>query len=118
MPVRRKQERDGRGFVVRLMLNPFTLPALGGALLGAVVLGIHLGESAVGLIDPIHFQGPAVHPRDRGAAIDETALSAPQRTPYHELYGWEEGRLARAADCGDCEALRARGLKPEAAGLR
>ena len=91
------------------MVNPFTLPILGGSLLAAVAAGIHLGESSIGLIDPIHFQGPAVHPRDRGAAIDESAR--PTRPPsYSELYGWEQGRTARAADCGNCEALRARDL--------
>jgi len=89
------------------MINPFTLPALGGALLAAVALGVHLGQSAIGLINPIYFQGPAVHPRDRGAALDESAL--PSRPPaYGELYGWEQGQSARAADCGDCAALRAR----------
>jgi len=89
------------------MINPLTLPMLGGSLLAAVALGVHLGESSVGLIHPIHFQGPALHPRDRGAAIDETRL--PPRAPaYGELYGWEQGEAARAADCGNCEALRAR----------
>ncbi len=89
------------------MVNPYTLPVLGGSLLAAVALGVHLGESSVGLINPIHFQGPAVHPRDRGAALDESRL--PPRAPaYGELYGWEAGAAARAADCGDCEALRVR----------
>jgi hypothetical protein len=85
------------------MVNPSTLPALGGALLAAVVLGIHLGESAVGLIDPIHFQGPAVHPRDRGAAIDPNRI-APRRPSYADLYGWEEGHAALAAGCDGCDA--------------
>jgi hypothetical protein len=83
------------------MVNPSTLPALGGALLAAVVLGIHLGESAVGLIDPIHFQGPAVHPRDRGAAIDPNRV-APRRASYADLYGWEEGDAALTATCDGC----------------
>lgn len=83
------------------------LPALGGALVTAVALGIHLGESAIGLIDPVHFQGPAVHPRDRGAAIDPDRVR-PAGRRYAELYGWDEGRTARLADCGDCEALAAR----------
>ena len=89
------------------MINPLTLPMLGGSLLAAVALGVHLGESSVGLIHPIHFQGPALHPRERGAAIDESRL--PPRAPaYGELYGWEQGDAARAADCGNCEALQAR----------
>ena len=89
------------------MINPFTLPAVGGALFAAVAIGIHLGESAIGLIDPVHMQGPAIHPRDRGAAIDENRIR-PRAPAYGELYGWEEGEAARAADCGDCEALAAR----------
>ena len=100
-------ERALGRFVSGAMVSPYTLPILGGSLLAATALGIHLGESSVGLINPIYFQGPAVHPRDRGAAIDESRL--PPRTPaYGELYGWESGSAARAADCGDCEALRAR----------
>lgn len=89
------------------MINPFTFPALGGALLAAAAIGVHLGESSIDLINPIYFQGPAVHPRDRGVALDERSL--PSRPPaYGELYGWAEGGAARAADCGDCDALRAR----------
>lgn len=100
-------ERGRRSFVVRLMVNPFTLPALGSALIAAVVAGIHLGESSIGLINPIYFQGPAVHPRERGAALDENAVR-PRQATYAQLYGWEQGQAARAEDCGDCEALAAR----------
>lgn len=87
-----------------MWLNP---AALGGAVIGAVALGIHLGESAIGLIDPVHFQGPAVHPRDRGAAVDPNRIR-PSEPRYAELYGWDEGRAARLADCGGCEAIAAR----------
>jgi hypothetical protein len=89
------------------MPNPFSLPILGASLLGAVVVGLHLGESSIGLINPIYFQAPPLHPRERGAAIDEASLQ--QRGPaYSQLYGWEQGYAARAADCGNCEALQAR----------
>jgi hypothetical protein len=89
------------------MINPFSLPVLGASLLVAVVVGVHLGESSVGLINPIYFQEPPLHPRDRGAAIDEASLN--RRGPaFADLYGWEQGYAARAADCGNCEALRAR----------
>ena len=84
------------------------LPALAGSLVTAIALGIHLGESSVGLINPIHFQGPAVHPRDRGAAIDSARLPTPRGPAYADLYGWDEGRSAVLSDCGDCEALAAR----------
>ncbi|HEV2865096.1 MAG TPA: hypothetical protein VGX37_01145 [Allosphingosinicella sp.] len=101
------QERQRRSFVVRVMASPYTLPALGASILAAVALGIHLGQSSIGLINPIYYQGPAIHPRDRGAAIDERQLAA--RAPaYGELYGWGEGAAARSADCQNCEALRAR----------
>jgi hypothetical protein len=100
-------ERRWRRFVVAAMSSPITLPALGGAILGAAVLGIHLGESSIGLINPIYFQGPALHPRERGVAIDENALP-PRQPAYAQLYGWDQGNAARAADCGDCAALEAR----------
>lgn len=89
------------------MATWLNFPALGGSLLAAVALGIHLGQSAVGLIDPVHFQGPAIHPRDRGAAIDPNRVRSSEPL-YAELYGWDEGRTARLADCGNCEALAAR----------
>ena len=101
------EERRRRSFVFRVMINPFTLPAVGTALAVAIVTGIHLGESSIGLINPIYFQGPALHPRERGVAIDETRAS-PAQPSYAQLYGWEEGDAARAVDCGDCEAIRAR----------
>lgn len=89
------------------MLNPLATPVIGASLLAAVALGIHLGESSIGLIHPVHFQGPALHPRDRGAAIDPNRVQ-PRQVSYLALYGWEQGQAAHAADCGDCEALRAR----------
>jgi len=61
---------------------------------------MHLGDSAIGMINPIHFQGPAPHPRDRGVAIDEPVLPEPARRPYSEQYGWEDGRAARLVDAG------------------
>lgn len=91
------------------MTSPFTLPALGASLVLGAVLGIQLGESTIGLINPIHFQGPAVHPRERGTALDPTSQPSQPRAPaYAQLYGWEQGYASRAADCGDCAALAAR----------
>ena len=89
------------------MASPLALPILGGSLLVAVALGVHLGESSVGLINPIYFQEAPLHPRERGAAIDERSLNRAQPA-YADLYGWEQGHAAIAADCGDCDALRAR----------
>lgn len=80
----------------------------------AVVGGIQLGESAVAEIDPIHFQGPAIHPRDRGAAIEEP-LPPPARPRFAAYYGWAEGQAARAQDCGGCDAIAARDAYAEPA---
>ncbi|MDP8994608.1 MAG: hypothetical protein M3N07_06475 [Pseudomonadota bacterium] len=91
----------------------FTIPAFGAAVLAAVALGVHLGESAIDQINPIYFQGPAVHPRDRGAAIDPNALP-PQRPAFAELYGWDEGEAARTADCAACPPIGARDFYAEA----
>ena len=91
------------------MPNPFTLSALGASLVLGAVFGVQLGESTIGLINPIHFQGPAAHPRERGAALDPTSQpTQPSAPAYAQLYGWEQGYAARAADCRDCAALAAR----------
>ena len=84
------------------MHSPFTWPVLGGSLIAAVAFGIHLGESSIGLINPIYFQAPPLHPRERGAAIDESTLQQRTPDPYAGLYGWEQGQTALAEDCGDC----------------
>jgi hypothetical protein len=72
--------------------------------LGAVLLGVgfgaQLGESAVGEIDPLYFQGPAVHPRDRGAALDPATLPGPIVSPYLQAYNWAQGHAALAAYAG------------------
>ena len=104
---RARGERGFRRFVLSAMQSPFTLPILGASLLAAVAFGVHLGESSIGLIKPIYFQDPPLHPRDRGAAIDEARLHrSPPATVA--LYGWEQGYSARAMDCRDCPGARAR----------
>ena len=97
-----QSERRRRGFVFAAMHSPFTWPVLGGSLIAAVAFGIHLGESSIGLINPIYFQAPPRQPRERGAAIDESTLQQRAPDPYAGLYGWEQGQTALAADCGDC----------------
>jgi hypothetical protein len=81
--------------------------AYGALILAAGAFGVHVGESAIGQINPLYFQGAAVHPRDRGAAVDPTALPA-EGPRFAELYGWDEGTAARSADCMNCDALNAR----------
>lgn len=91
--------------VFRRMITPVSFTALGIGGVAAVMLGITLGNSAISQINPIHFQGAAVHPRDRGAALDPNAPSViPNR--YEQLYGFNEGAQARAADCVGCTFAR------------
>ncbi|MGE0178327.1 MAG: hypothetical protein AB7O91_00730 [Sphingomonas sp.] len=68
---------------------------------GAMMLGVTLGNSAISQINPIHFQGAALHPRDRGAAIDPNRPTVIPNN-YEQLYGWSQGSQARAAACPDC----------------
>ena len=89
------------------MANLVTLPALGVALFVAAGTGVYLGESSIGLIKPDYFQGPAVHPRERGAALDPNAIR-PREAAFSDLYGWVEGDAALTRDCGNCDAIRAR----------
>jgi hypothetical protein len=85
------------------MPHPLTLPALGIAALAGAAVGVYLGEQSVAEINPFYFQGPAIHPRDRGAAVAEWEPQ-PQPPSFAALYGWAQGRAARAEDCGDCMA--------------
>jgi len=96
---RRGTERPASRF--RRVIGNYLLswPAIGVAAL-AVGLGVQLGASTVNEINPIHFQGPPVHPRDRGAAIDPAALRPPAQSAYAQAYGWGEGNAARAATSG------------------
>lgn len=84
------------------MRKTVSLSALGGATAAAAVLGLHLGQAAVSEIDPIYYQGPAIHPRDRGAAIEESWEPQQPQTLFASLYGWAEGQAARAEECSDC----------------
>jgi hypothetical protein len=76
-------------------------------IVAAGAFGVHVGESAIGQINPLYFQGAAVHPRDRGAVVDGAAL-VEEGPRFAQLYGWAEGAAARNADCVNCEALNAR----------
>lgn len=87
-------------------------PAMGGLAL-AVGVGVQLGQSAVGQINPVYFKGAALHPRERGAALDPNALQSPQPA-FAQAYGWDAGNAARALDCGGCD----RGEYPYAPDLR
>lgn len=84
-----------------------TFSVLGVLILAGGTLGAHVGQSAIEQINPLYFQGAAVHPRDRGAAVDET-LGRAQAPRFSDHYRWEQGESARSADCIDCQALAAR----------
>ena len=88
------------------MDKKLALPAFGALVLAAAAFGVHVGQSAVSQINPLFFQGPAVHPRDRGAVVADALPRA--RPAFAELYGWEQGQAARNGDCIGCEALDAR----------
>ena len=77
-------------------------PALIGVAL-AVGLGVQMGESVIGSINPIHFQGEAIHPRDRGAAIDPNAIQPPAQSAFAQAYGWAQGDSARRLDSGSSD---------------
>lgn len=83
------------------MFSPSALVALGAGSIVAVMLGISLGNGAIASINPVYFRGAAVHPRDRGAALDPGAPTViPNR--YEHLYGFAQGQQARAIDCAGC----------------
>lgn len=82
-------------------------PMLGAVLIGSAAIGAHMGESAIADINPLYFQGAAVHPRERGAAVDAAMMPA-QDARFADHYGWAQGQAARLADCGDCAAWSAR----------
>jgi hypothetical protein len=84
--------RPGRFY--RMLSNRVLWPSMIGIAL-AVGLGVQMGESAIGAIDPIHFQGAAPPPQ----GIDPN-VQPPAQSAYAQAYGWEQGNAARVADSG------------------
>jgi hypothetical protein len=78
----------------RRMINQGSLWPILGVLALGVGAGVQLGESAVGDIDPVHFQGAAPPPR----AVAAPAPVPP--SPYVQATSWEQGQAARTADSG------------------
>lgn len=94
-------KRFGWRFVYSVMDNPYRLPVIAVSAFGAIMLGLFLGNGAISQINPVYFQGAAVHPRDRGAAIDPNSIP-PVAPAYGAMYGFDEGRAARLEACQDC----------------
>lgn len=90
------------------MFGVFQIPALAAAGVAATLVGIQLGSSTIAAINPAFFRGPAVHPRDRGVALDPQELEARrlarQAAAYGNLYGWDEGENALRLACAGCTA--------------
>ena len=73
-----------------------TLLGISIATLVAAVLGVQLGQSAIGAIHPAYFQGEPLPPR----AVDGRERQ-PAQAAYYQAYDWEQGAQARAIACGD-----------------
>lgn len=90
-----------------MLTSPHMLTVGVAAFVGSV-LGVQLGNATISAIKPNFFLGAAVHPRDRGKAIDPREIEARRlarlQSRYDSLYGWEEGNRALQAVCGNCQA--------------
>lgn len=73
-----------------------TVLGLSVAVFVAAVIGVQLGESAIGAIHPAYFQGEPLPPR----AVDGRERP-PIQPAYYQAYDWEQGAAARAIACGD-----------------
>jgi hypothetical protein len=76
-----------------MLSNQILWPGMIGVAL-AVGLGVQMGQSAVGDINPIHFQGAAARPQ----GIDPATLAPPPQSAFAQAYGWEQGNAARQAE--------------------
>lgn len=89
-----------------MMLATTAAIPIGIAVVVGASLGVHLGNSTISAIKPNLFLGAAVHPRDRGAAIDpreiEARRLARRQASYDRLYGWDEGNRALRLACSHC----------------
>src|SRR5437763_15974560 len=94
--LRRRRRRPGTGRAPgrfrRMLSNRVLWPSMIGIAL-AVGIGVQMGESAIGAINPIHFQGAAPPVQ----AIDPNA-APPTESAFLQPYGWDQGNAARQAD--------------------
>ncbi len=90
-----------------MQIGPYQISGAAAAIFLAAVIGVHLGNTTVAAINPNFFHGPAVHPRDRGAALDPREIEARRlarmASAYNEYYSFDDGRAAlRLACVGNC----------------
>ncbi len=90
-------ERPARPWRRWLPASPARLAVVGLSLSVAIFAGLKLGNSAIADINPVHYRGAVLHPRDRGAAVPENRVR-PAEPRYAALYGWDEGRAAIEAE--------------------
>lgn len=100
--------RPRRRYFAMFRARPSGLALSSIGLLGAAVIGVQLGESAISEINPIHFQGPLERPR----AITPPPEPAPF-DPYGRNYVWSRPPDPTLAQCvGDCDpALASRAAR-------
>jgi hypothetical protein len=79
-----------------LLSRSNSLLALSIAVLVAGVAGVQLGQSAIGAINPLYFEGAAPPPR----AVDGRERQ-PAEPAYYQAYDWQQGAETRAIACGD-----------------
>jgi hypothetical protein len=72
------------------------LPVMTVLTIVAGAVGLQLGESAIGQIDPLYFQGREPL---RDVSKDPRPASS---SAFAQASGWAEGYQARAEDCGGC----------------
>ncbi|HST37771.1 MAG TPA: hypothetical protein VLK25_14230, partial [Allosphingosinicella sp.] len=66
------------------------------AVLVAGIAGVTLGQSAIGAINPLYFEGAPPPVR----AVDGRERQ-PAQPAYYQAYDWQQGAEARAIACGD-----------------
>lgn len=98
--------RARRRFFKMLHARPSGLVLTSVGLIGAAVVGVQLGESAISEINPIHFQGPLESPR----AITPPPEAVPY-DPYGRDYVWslppDPTRVQCIGECDTAQSARA-----------
>jgi hypothetical protein len=83
------------------------LPVMTVMIVIAGAVGLQIGESAIGQIDPLYFQGSAPTPVD----VTRNGRAAPA-PGYAQASGFAEGFAARAEDCAGCDVRPGAAAQP------